>query len=890
MYEETETPLRELARSEPLLERARLMTDAPGPNAPNGLKMIRVVSVDTATDRAVLDVHFYNLNYLPLILNRYNTNNSRAKSIFPISGGTRVRAGAAAGQVQVMSTPSPPLAITIPDNTKPIVRIIVSPIGDYSTYTLGVSASAVPGSLFDPLFSEIRFKFRPGCFNNNCAPEWDPALPPFDEPVIDYQAKDYNSFRQTMIAAMSQRVPEWEATSEADLDMVIAELFSVAADELSDYQDRVMNEAYLASSRKRVSIARHSRLMDYHIHQGSQASTWLALEIGHDGAGQKSFQLKPGLRVWTGAIEEKTTVDFLSKYESTQVVHQYLNSMMLYSWPSTSGSDTITTLKAGSTRADLKLYQRLYPGDSLAPIEITTQAAADEIRDLIRTGRVRQLLIQEHLNPKTGFHPGRNPAKRQLVRLIPSGAESVHDPITNQWMVRVRWDKRDALQQDYCFHVDCPANEPGLAQGEVEFVSLFHGNLIEVFHGLQQKTIFREEGEQLSNNPLAPLEFHYERTRFGEPARWGVICRLPEVALAYMQTKPGGLVPPVSTLKIEVLAPGAAVDTWDEVPSFIHSDDSSENGDHFVVETDENRRSVIRFGNGRNGRELPDGSVVTCTYQHGLPLEGNVGYDRIVNFDPVTVKTDPAAPALTLRRCWNPFDVRNGVDREPVATIIRRVPEAYRYRQLRAVTLADYVARAEEIEGVSRAAARYAWTGSWRTVRVTIDPVGTNELSYELRKTVADYLNAVRLIGEDLEIRPPIFVPLEIKVVLCAEPHVWAEDIRFVLEQEFSTGWTPDGRKGFFHPDLWTFGQPLYASQIIGHAMQVRGVEHAVGQKVGVAPSEKTLSVSIKRRNSTVLPTDSLTQLNYNEIIQVMNDPDHLEQGTIVFDVKGGRQ
>jgi hypothetical protein len=206
------------------------------------------------------------------------------------------------------------------------------------------------------------------------------------------------------------------------------------------------------------------------------------------------------------------------------------------------------------------------------------------------------------------------------------------------------------------------------------------------------------------------------------------------------------------------------------------------------------------------------------------------------------------------------------------------------------VTLADYVARAEEIEGVSRAAARYAWTGSWRTVRVTIDPVGTNELSYELRKTVADYLNAVRLIGEDLEIRPPIFVPLEIKVVLCAEPHVWAEDIRFVLEQEFSTGWTPDGRKGFFHPDLWTFGQPLYASQIIGHAMQVRGVEHAVGQKVGVAPSEKTLSVSIKRRNSTVLPTDSLTQLNYNEIIQVMNDPDHLEQGTIVFDVKGGRQ
>jgi hypothetical protein len=890
MYEEQESLLRDLARSEPLLERARLMTESPGPNAPNGLKMVRVISVDTATDRAVLDIHFYNLNYLPTIVARYNANNTRAKSIFPISGGSRVRAGGASGQVQVMSSPSPPNSITIPDATKPVVQIIVSPIGDYSTYTLGVSSSAVPGSLFDPLFSEIRFKFRPGCFNNNCAPEWDPSLPPFEEPAIDYLAKDYGSFRQTMITAMSQRVPEWQPTSEADLDMVIAELFSVAADELSDYQDRVMNEAYLASARKRVSLARHSRLMDYHIHQGSQSSTWLALEIGHDGVGQKAFELKPGLHAWAGASEEEATVDFLSKYEETQAVHQYLNSIGLYTWPSTTGSDTITTLKAGSTRADLKLYNRLYPYDTTTPVEVTTQAAAEEIRDLIRAGRVRQLLIQEHLNPKTGFRAGRDPKKRQLLRLIPERTEAIQDPITNEWLVRVRWDRRDALQYDYCFTVECPANEPGLAKGKAEFVSLFHGNLVEIFHGLEQTTIFRDEGEELTIDPTKPLELHYERTNFGEPVRWGVICRLPEVSLAYRQTPAGGDFPPFSTLDLTVTAPGGGDDTWDEVPNLIHSDDSSENGDHFVVETDENRRSVIRFGNGRNGRELPEGAVVTCTYQYGLPLDGNVGSDRIVKFGSTTVKTDPAAPALTLRRCWNPFDVTNGVDREPVAELIRRVPEAYRSRQLRAVTLADYVARAEEIEGVSRAAARYAWTGSWRTVRVTIDPVGTNELSYELRKTVSNYLNAVRLIGEDLEIRPPAFVPLEIKVVLCAEPDVWAEDIRFVLEEEFSAGWTPDGRRGFFHPDLWTFGQPLYASQIVGRALQVKGVEHAVGQKIADGGSEKTISVFIKRRNSPVVASDSLTQLNYNEIIQVMNDPDHLEQGTIVFDVKGGRQ
>ena len=41
---------------------------------------------------------------------------------------------------------------------------------------------------------------------------------------------------------------------------------------------------------------------------------------------------------------------------------------------------------------------------------------------------------------------------------------------------------------------------------------------------------------------------------------------------------------------------------------------------------------------------------------------------------------------------------------------------------------------------------------------------------------------------------------------------------------------------------------------------------------------------------SAALGQDALTQVNYNEIIQVMGNPDHLEQGFIQFEVKGGRQ
>src|SRR5215207_7815782 len=107
-------------------------------------------------------------------------------------------------------------------------------------------------------------------------------------------AKDYDSFRHALISWMVNRVPGWQPTSEADLDQVLLELFSAAADELSDYQDRVMNEAYLATARERVSLARHARLMDYHVHQGNQASTLLALKVNTAHRLQAGFQVGAG--------------------------------------------------------------------------------------------------------------------------------------------------------------------------------------------------------------------------------------------------------------------------------------------------------------------------------------------------------------------------------------------------------------------------------------------------------------------------------------------------------------------------------------------------------------------------------------------------------------------
>jgi Baseplate J-like protein len=803
----------------------------------NGLKLVLVSIVAGPPEVAKLELQFYNSNE---VANLVGANN-----VFTIRGGRRVPAGDAIGQVQVTA-----VAAAAPPDT---LILTVGPVGDYSTYVLEAIHAKI-----DPFLSRISFKFRPGCFTNNCAPEWKSARPTPAAPVIDYLAKDYDSFRHTLITAMMQRVPGWQVTSEADLDQVLIDLFSAAADELSDYQDRVMNEACLVSCRKRVSLARHARLVDYHIHQGNQASTWLALNVSNP-----RFIVPEKFTVWTGEPrKQKDAVVFATR--RTWPTDPLLNGLQLYTWGGAAPS-----LAAGDSQADLDF-------------SAVGQVGAQAVRDLIRNGTITQLLVQEWKNPVTGTATGRNPMKRQLLRLRPgaAGATDLQDPMTNAWLVRVSWREEDKLKFNYAFTSFCPG-------GPVTDISLFHGNLALLHQGDFAKTHFHEPGTILPSDTALDKHRHFQRVvRYDQPR--AVLCPLPleHVPLAYMPTEPGGEQPPVTSLWVSnapapadgaaqfqahasVEMPGGVTEIWDEVISLVHSDDSSENGDHFLVETDEQQRSVVCFGDGINGRLLPDQAIVHCEYQIGAGASGNIGSDQLEFFDRA------AAPNVTA--CWNPFDVVDGRDPEPVEKILRAAPEAYRVRQLRAVTLRDYVKRAEELPEVSRAVASYAWTGSWRTVRIAIDPAGTTVLSDAVRRRVERYLDAVRLIGEDLEIRPPIFVPLEIEVTLCVNPEFWPEDVRFVLEQEFSEGYTPDGRPGFFHPDSWTFGQALHGSEIAGRVQQVTGVEHII-------------SIAIKRWNDPTLVASELVETRFNEILRVRNDPDAMEEGSIRFQLKGGRQ
>src|SRR5206468_1474717 len=73
--------------------------------------------------------------------------------------------------------------------------------------------------------------------------------------------------------------PEWTERHAADIGITLVELVAYVADYLAYRQDAVATEAYLGTARKRVSVRRHARLVDYPMHDGCNARVWVQVVL-----------------------------------------------------------------------------------------------------------------------------------------------------------------------------------------------------------------------------------------------------------------------------------------------------------------------------------------------------------------------------------------------------------------------------------------------------------------------------------------------------------------------------------------------------------------------------------------------------------------------------------
>lgn len=98
--------------------------------------------------------------------------------------------------------------------------------------------------------------------------------------LVDYMARDYDSFLRSMRELIPHKLPEWtDYESEADFGNVLLQLFAHMGDVLSYYQDRVANESFLATAQTRRSIIHHLALVGYRLATAAPASAELSLSF-----------------------------------------------------------------------------------------------------------------------------------------------------------------------------------------------------------------------------------------------------------------------------------------------------------------------------------------------------------------------------------------------------------------------------------------------------------------------------------------------------------------------------------------------------------------------------------------------------------------------------------
>ncbi|GAC1619307.1 MAG: hypothetical protein NVS4B9_10000 [Ktedonobacteraceae bacterium] len=170
------------------------------------------------------------------------------------------------------------------------MEVIVDKAGDLSTYTLCIvkadeqgRPTSTPLDGFDQRYNCTDFSFKANCPSDlDCLPDDTCPPPVLVEPEIDYLAKDYASFRQLILDRLSLIMPDWQEQHIPDIGVTLVEILAYAGDYLSYYQDAVATEAYLGTARQRISVRRHTRLVDYQMHEGCNSRAWLFVETSED--------------------------------------------------------------------------------------------------------------------------------------------------------------------------------------------------------------------------------------------------------------------------------------------------------------------------------------------------------------------------------------------------------------------------------------------------------------------------------------------------------------------------------------------------------------------------------------------------------------------------------
>jgi hypothetical protein len=837
--------------------------------------------LDIAPNRTRLIVYF--IGRAPRSLRDANCHEH-----FRIEGGERIRGIRVTGGRVIRRVNDPPRQDDDPwmDDE---VHLTLDRAGDFSPYMLRLMGLPEP---IDPIYDRLIFSFAIDCPSEaDCRTREECPPPERPAPDISYLAKDYESFRQLIFDRLAVVMPDWTERHVPDVGVTLVELLAHVGDTLSYYQDAVATEAYLETARRRISVRRHARLVDYTLHEGCNARAWVCVEVDE---GADVVTLKPedaffvtslrkiapnaGHVVARHDLEALPAGGFLvfeplvadrAKAIELRPGH---NDIFFYTW-----GQSECCLPQGATRATLLDQALQREGGKGCSGGVASSDYDGEWPDEVGDEPVRRLVLrcgdvlifEEIVAPLTGAAADADPSRRHPVRL--TAVRPAVDPLDGTLVLEIAWDEADALPFPLCLS---SVTGPQHGCRPLPHVSVARGNVILVDHGE------RGEEEELEGEvpvgridaechcPGHPGDVTHRPGRFEPrlphgPLTWAAPVDLAGPAAIATASDPRQALPQL-TLRSE---PDGR--SWQPHRDLIGS--GPDNPD-FVVEVDNEGRANIRFGNGECGMRPEARSRFKVRPRIGNGEPGNIGAGAIAHLGYRKLRPD------AIRHVRNPMPATGGTKPEPMAEAKTIAPFAFRRDLERAITPDDYAAIAMRNPALQGAAAELRWTGSWYEVRVALDPLGHAALEPALAAEVSRDLHRYRRIGHDLSVVPAIYVPLDVEVEVCVRPDHLRGHVRSALAQALGAGTLPDGGHGFFHPDRLSFGKGVRKSRLVARAMAVEGVESVIVrrlQRLGEPPAGELASGT--------LPIGRM------EIARCDNDPNFPEHGRLELVLLGGR-
>ena len=651
----------------------------------------------------------------------------------------------------------------------------------------------------------------------------DPAA----APAIDYLAKDYASFRQQMLDDLALRLPDLVDDNAAAQSMAIVELLAFAGDDLSYYQDAVGTEAYLGTARLRVSVARHAQLLDYWISEGVNSRVWVKVLIAADTPA--GAVLPAGTALLTEAPGLAACVADLADLDAA--VSQGARVF-----------ETMEDLEVGLELQDLALHDWGRPDFSLAAG--STTAAVVGLSPRLTAGRA--LLLG----------PLHRPRQRHVVRL--TSVEPGRDPATGQAITSLGWAAEDALPFELPVAVRGAEAQPrrlGTACANVVLAD---------FGATWPLAVPGTTVRPRVHLPPVPCRGNYRP----QLPQAGMIFRVPYLpapaadgsAAGALRQDPARAMP---AIRLRQQALDGRQVSWQVRRQLLASGRFAPD---FLVEMEDGRGVSLRFGDGWQGQRPTPGSRFSALYRIAIG-QPNLGSGALRH-----VVTD---------RAWvagveNPCAAAGAVPPERTRRAALFAPHAYQHQE-RCVTPSDYAAVLTAHPEVLHAAVELRSTGSWLTVFAWVRRRDGLLLDGRLRAALLAELEARRMAGSEVALLDPSYLAVNATFRVTVAAQDSRDAVEQALAQVFGTGNLPGGGRGFFAPESFSFGQPLYLSRMVAAAAAVPGVT-AVGPLHFATWGQPPGSQLAK---GVIVPGPG-------QVILLRNDPDRPGDGTLRFVMEGG--